>query len=51
MGALYRPEKVKGRPSDMTLEMTILSFRNTTLTSCICQGLDVTQQNEFSRLR
>ena len=51
MGAFYRPQKVKGHPSDMTLEKTTQSLRNIILTSCMCQLLNVTQQNEAFSLR
>ena len=45
------PQKVKGHPCDVTPEMTTQSFRNITLTSCMCQRLNLTPQKEASRLR
>ena len=48
-GGLYRPQKVKGRPSDMT-PIRPQSLENITLTSCLCQGKDLTKQKEASRL-
>ena len=46
-GALYRPQKVKGRPSDMTLDKTTQILETITLTSCLCQGIGLTQQNKL----
>ena len=51
MGTLYRPQKVKSCPSDMTLDVTTRSLENINLTSCLCHGLDLTQQKEASRLK
>ena len=36
-GALYRPQKVKGRPCDVTPEMTTQSLGNIIQTLCMCQ--------------
>ena len=39
MGALYRPQKVKGRPSDMTPDKTAQSLETITIIPYLCQGM------------
>ena len=51
MEVLYRPQNVKGHPSDINIRKITQSLGNTTLPSCMCQGLDLTTQKEASRLR
>ena len=48
-GALYRPKRVKGHPSDMTPDKTTQCLETITLTPCLCQGIGLTQQKEASR--
>ena len=48
-GALYRLQKVKGRPSDMTPDKTTQSLETITITPYLCQGMGLTQQKEASR--
>ena len=45
MGALYKPQKVKGHPNSMTLEKITQSHENITLTSCLRQGLDLKKRS------
>ena len=48
--ALYRPQKVKDCPSDMTLDKTTQCLEIITLIVCLCQGIGLTQQKEASSL-
>ena len=40
---------IKDRPSNMTPNKTTQSLETITLTSCLCQGIGLTQQKEASR--
>ena len=51
MGGLILASKGEGCPSEMTPEMTTQSLGNTTLRSCLCQWLGMTQQKKAPRVR
>ena len=51
MGALYRPKKVKGCPSDKTLKEITQNIENISLTLCLCLGLDPITHKEAFRLK
>ena len=41
-------QKAKGHPKDKTLEKRFYGLGNTSMTTCICQGTELTKEKEAS---